>query len=134
MLERPVGKNMVNYPVGDFLIKIKNAALARRRLIRVPYSKLVYSVAMVLKKEKYLSEVKKEKDELAVMLTFYKKEPVLIDLKLVSKPSKRIYKGVEELKSHKGLSFLIVSTPKGIMTSYEAIKNNLGGEVIAEIF
>ena len=125
---------MVNYPVGDFLIKIKNAALARRRLVKVPYSKLVYSMAAILKREKYLSEVKKEKDELAVMLTFYKKEPVLIDLKLVSKPSKRIYRGVEQLKSHKGLSFLIVSTAKGMMTSHEAIKKHLGGEVVAEIF
>jgi small subunit ribosomal protein S8 len=132
-LERRVGKNMTNYPVGDFLIKIKNAAMARRKLVVVPYTKLIYSVSEILKKEKYLSEVKKVEDTLSVKVTYMKKEPVLIDLKLVSKPSKRVYMKADELRGHRGLSFYLVSTPIGVITSREAVKKNVGGEIIAEI-
>lgn len=133
MLERQVGK-MTNYPIGDFLIKIKNAALARRKVVTVPFSGLIFSISEILKKERYLSEVKKDKDELSVTLAFFKKEPVLMGLKLVSKPSKRVYMGADELKNHKGLSFFIVSTPSGVMTSRDAGKKNIGGEIIAEIY
>ena len=131
-LERRVG-NMTNYPIGDFLIKIKNAALARRKEISVPYSKLIHAVSDILKKEKYFSEVKKVDDTLLVKLAYFSKEPVLVNLKLVSKPGKRVYFKAEELQDHKGLSVLIVSTPMGIMTSKEAGKKNIGGEVICEI-
>lgn len=135
-LERPVGKNMtqVNYPVGDFLIRIKNAALARRREVKVPATKLIKAVAEVLAKEGYLQEVKEDKGEIVVKLAYRKKEPVLLDLKLVSKPGLRIYMGVEDLKKIKRPSIFIVSTPKGVMSSEEAKKKNVGGEVIVEVW
>lgn len=132
-LERQVGNYMTNYPVGDFLIKIKNAALARRKNVTVPYSKIIYSVSEVLKKEMYLSEVKKEDGCVSVKVAFVKKESVLVELKLVSKPGKRVYANCDELREHKGLSFFMLSTPGGIMTSKDAVKKNIGGEVIAEI-
>jgi len=124
---------MVNYPVGDFLIKGKNAAAAGRKNVTVDYSELVYAVSKLLNREKYLSKVEKTEGKLSVKVAFMKKDPVLVDLKLVSKPGKRVYKKAVSLRSHKGLSFFIVSTPAGIMTSKEAAKKNLGGEVIAEI-
>jgi small subunit ribosomal protein S8 len=133
VLERPVGENMVNYPVGDFLIKIKNAALARRKNVTVPYSGLVHAISEILIKERYLSEAKKVDDNLEVKVAYLKKEPALVALKLISKPGKRVYAKAEVLRNHKGLSFFIVSTPSGIMTSKEAAKKNIGGEVIAEI-
>jgi len=132
-LERQVGENMVNYPVGDFLIKIKNAALARRKNVTVPYTDLVFAISEILKREKYLNEVKKVDSNLAVKVAYFKKEPALIELRLISKPGKRVYVKAEELRNHKGLSFFIVSTPNGIMTSKEAGKKNIGGEIIAEI-
>lgn len=132
-LERQAGKSMVNYPVGDFLIKIKNAALARRKDVTVPHTKLVDAVSEILKKEKYLSEVKKVDGNLMVKLTYLRKEPALVALKLISKPGKRVYVKAEVLRNHKGLSFFIVSTPSGIMTSKEAAKKNIGGEIVAEI-
>ncbi len=133
-LERLAGKKMVNYPVGDFLIKIKNASLARRKNVTVPYTKMVHSVSEILKKEKFLDEVKKVDDSLAVKITYFKKEPLLMQLKLVSKPGKRVYAKSNEIRNHKGLSFYIVSTPSGIMTSKDAAKKNIGGEIIAEIY
>ncbi len=132
-LERPVGNNMVNYPLGDFLIKIKNAASAGRKDVAVPYSKLIHSVSEILKKEKYLSDVKKTDDTLAVKVAYLKKEPALVALKLISKPGKRVYAKSDILRNHKGLSFFLVSTPGGIMTSRDAAKKNIGGEIIAEI-
>lgn len=134
VLERPVGKiNMTNYPVGDFLIKIKNAAMSRRKDVEVDYSNLTYAVSEVLKKEMYLSDIKRKDDRLMVKLAYFKKEPVLVGLKLVSKPGRRVYKKVDEISKHKGLSFFLLSTPIGIISSREAIKKNIGGEVIAEI-
>jgi small subunit ribosomal protein S8 len=125
---------MTNYPVGDFLIQIKNAGLAKRRYVSVSKTKLILSVAKVLAKEGYLGDVVEEKNLLKVQLKFYKKEPVLLDLKLVSRPGLRVYKSAEELKRQKGASFLIVSTPQGVVSSRQAIKQNIGGEAIAEIW
>lgn len=125
---------MTNYPIGDFLIKIKNAALARNRKIETASTKLVKSVAKVMEKEGILEEVKEEKGSLQATLAYRKKEPFILDLKLVSSPGLRVYKGVDELEKKKGPSTYIVSTPKGVMSSREAIKNRVGGEVIVEIW
>jgi len=131
-LERRVG-NMTNYPVGDFLIQVKNNAMAGKREFSCKASKLVEAVAKVLKKEGYLEEVKKKDGRLNVRLSYRRKLPVLLELKLVSKPELRVYTDVRQLESRRGISVLILSTPSGIMTSREAIKKRVGGEVIAEV-
>ena len=77
---------VVNYPVGDFLIRIKNAALAGKREIDVSETKLIKAVADVLKKEGYLEKVTEKQGKLNIRLAFRRKEPVLFKLKLVSKP------------------------------------------------
>lgn len=125
---------MVNYPVGDFLIRIKNAALARKKLVEVQGTKAIKAVADVLKKEGFLESVDKKGKKLSLRLSYMKKEPVLLGLKLVSKPGLRIYMGVEELEAIKGPSIFVLSTPKGVISSKEAIKKRLGGEVIVEIW
>lgn len=122
-----------NYPVGDFLIRIKNASLARRREVVMPKSKLVKAVADTLKKMGYLSEVKVVGENVLVKLTYISKRPMLTNLKLISKPGLRVYKSVNDLEKYKGPSLWVVSTPKGIMSSKEAIKNRAGGEAIAEV-
>jgi len=124
----------INYSIGDFLIRIKNTALARRKEMKVDNTKLIENVAKVLKKEGILTEVKKKDGKLVVKLAYRKKEPILIDLRLVSKPGLRIYMGADELSAIRKPSFLVLSTPKGIMTSREAIKQRIGGEVIVEIW
>ncbi len=125
---------MTNYPVGDFLIRVKNAALARKRDVVVMNTKLINEVAKVLKKEGFLDEIRESKGELLASLVFRKKEPILLGIKLVSKPGLRIYMGVDELKMRRGPSVFIISTPKGVMSSDEAKKKRLGGEVIAEVW
>lgn len=124
---------MTNYPVGDFLIRLKNANLARHRELEIPSSKKVKAVVKVLEKEGYITDLKEEKEKITMRLVYRKKEPILTEIKLVSKPGRRVYKGAGELEAVKGPSFFIVSTPKGVMSSKEAIKKRLGGEIVAEV-
>ena len=123
-----------NYPVGDFLIRAKNTAVAKNKELVVASAKEVSELANVLKKLGYFSEVKKEKDTLRITLAYKNKRPVLTNLKLRSKPGLRIYMNVKEIESKKGPSTYVISTPKGILSSREAIKQRSGGEVIAEIW
>lgn len=113
----------------DFLIRIKNAALARKKEVKLPAGKKVRAVAEVLKRLGYLEEIGEEK----VVLSYKNKKPVLLDLKLVSKPGLRIYLGVSEMEKVKGPFLYLLSTPKGILSSKEAIKQRVGGEVIAKL-
>jgi small subunit ribosomal protein S8 len=127
-------KNMnINYPVGDFLIRLKNAGMAGKSVVFVKKSKLIRAVADALKKEGFLDEIEEEKGVLLVKLSFRKKEPVLLNIRLVSKPGLRVYMNVEELIAKKGPSVVILSTPLGIMSAKDAIKKEVGGEVIAEV-
>lgn len=123
----------INYPIGDFLIRIKNASLAGRKTVDFPATKFTVSVAKSLVKEGYLDDVQVDKGVLKTSLSYRKKEPVITGIKLVSKPGLRIYIKVEDLEKWKSPSILILSTPKGVMSSREAIKKRFGGEVIAEI-
>lgn len=127
---------MTNYPIGDFLIQIKNAGLAKRKSVTTETSKLKVAVARVLKSEKILDDVKIKDNNISVTLNFHKKEPMLLDIKLVSKPGLRIYKNVDEIATRKRRksTFLIISTPSGVISSEEAVKIKAGGEVIAEVW
>ncbi len=97
-------------------------------------TKLIKATALALKKAGFLESVKSKDKVLTVRLAFHKKEPKLIDLKLVSKPGLRIYMKVDELQKKKGSSIYILSTPKGILSTKEALKEGVGGEVIVELW
>lgn len=121
------------YPIGDFLIRIKNASMAGNKLVSMPYSNLVLSVAKKLEQFGYVSDVKKEGNSVQVQIAYKNKRPVLMNLRLVSKPGLRVYKSFKEIESFKSPFVMVISTSHGIMSSREAVKNKLGGEVIAEI-
>ena len=123
----------IDYAVGDFLIRLKNSAMAGRKEVVLPKTKLIISTANALKTAKYISDFKIEDNKIIINLSYAHKEPVLTDVKLISKPGLRIYSSVDEIKIKKGPSILIISTPKGVLTSKQAIKENVGGEIIAEI-
>jgi small subunit ribosomal protein S8 len=124
---------VINYPVGDFLIRLKNAAIAKKHEVVVAKTLLVYEVAKLLQKSGYIANIKEDTGDLKINLAYIKKEPVLLDIRLVSKPGLRIYKNVKDLAGYKSPSFLIMSTSKGLMTGSQALKSNVGGEVIAEV-
>jgi len=129
-----IKQTVTNYSVGDFLIRIKNVAMAKNKEVTVTSNNQIVAVAEALKKMGFLDEVKKEKGILTARLTFKDKRPRLMDIKLISKPGLRVYMGVDELEEKKSPSVLLVSTPKGVVSSLKAIKDRVGGEVIAEIW
>ena len=106
---------MINYQVGDFLTRIKNAALVKNREVLSVLTKHNLVVAQVLKKAGYLDEVVKKGNLLVVKLKFSHKKPVIIDIKLVSKPGRRIYATVREIRKKKGPSIYLMNTPKGVL-------------------
>jgi len=122
-----------NYTVGDFLISLKNAALAGKKTVEFEKTKLVGAIAESLLRLGFLAEVKEEKGQLKVTLTYSHKEPVLSDVKLISKPGLRVYWNREKIGGYKSRSVLLISTPLGILSAKEAAKKGVGGEVIAEI-
>jgi small subunit ribosomal protein S8 len=131
VLERQVGN--MNYPVGDFLIRIKNTARAGGKEFEVANTKLIYNTATCLVRMGYLNEVKKVGNKLQIKLAYRSKAPALMDLKLVTKPGLRVYAGVDELEKRRKPSTLVISTPEGILSLKEAVKKRVGGEVLAEV-
>ena len=129
----------MNYTTGDFLIRIKNAYMARKRELETPYSGVLYSIAKILKDEGYIknfSKGEKEKKKVLKLELLYKdKKPVLEDVVIISKPSVHIYAGKNEIpRSRGGFGITIVSTSRGIMTDKSARSENIGGEVICKIY
>jgi small subunit ribosomal protein S8 len=126
-------QSATNYPVGDFLIKLKNVSMAGNKEVKVAAGNKILAIAEALKKLGYLDGVKKEKDIITVTLAFKNKKPLLMDVKLMSKPGLRIYMGVGEIEKKKGPSIYLITSPNGIISSRQAVKMRHGGEVIAEI-
>ncbi len=133
MKSQKIHKTVTNYPVGDFLIRVKNAAMAGNKQFNAPSTKIIYEIANTMKKMGYLMEVTKKDDILSLTLAYTNKKPVIMDLKLVSRPGYRRYISVGELESFKGPERYILSTPKGVISSSEAIKSRTGGELIVKI-
>ena len=127
------------YSIGDFIIRIKNASLARRRVVVVPFSNLSESVGKVLQKEGFLEEIKIDandgKKTLVATLRFVRRKPIVSGVKLISKPSIRSYiKAHEMSKKMRGSSTKIFSTNQGILTGKEALSKRIGGELLFEIW
>lgn len=122
-----------NYTVGDFLITIKNAALSNQKAVRVKGTRMIKSVAEVLLRLGFLSDLEEKDGFLVISLTYKRKAPVLSNIRLISKPGLRVYWDLKKLKEYRSAAILLLSTPKGILSSKEAIKEGVGGEVIAEI-
>lgn len=133
MKTKKIHKTVTNYPVGDFLIRVKNASMAGNKQFSVPSTKIIYEIANTMKKMGYLMEVTKKDETLSITLAYSNKKPVIMDLKLVSRPGYRRYVNVSELESFKGPEKYILSTPKGVISSSEAIKSRTGGELIVKI-
>lgn len=135
---------MVNDTVADALIRIKNGYRAQKSGVTLVYSKLVAAICELLEKEGYIENFKViddgSKKTIAVTLKYEGgvgtfRKAVLSDVKRVSKPGLRVYKGARSLPYVlNGLGIAIISTPKGIMTDKQARKEGLGGEVMAYVW
>ena len=126
---------MVTDPVGDALIRIKNGYMAKLPEVAVSYSKLIVAICKVLKDEGFISEVKEDSGKVSVTLKYENRKSVLTDVKRISKPGLRVYKGKKNLPYVlNGLGIALISTPKGVMTDKKARKEGLGGEVMAYVW
>ena len=130
-------------PIADMLTRIRNAQAVRKERVFVPFSKVKMQIATILSQAGYVDTIerrkrkgpKSEHEFLDIGLKYDGILGAISGLKLVSKPSRRMYtsaKNIKPVRSGYGLS--VVSTPKGIMTSRQARKENVGGEIMFEIW
>ncbi|MBI2103446.1 30S ribosomal protein S8 [Candidatus Woesebacteria bacterium] len=124
----------VNYPVGDFLIRVKNAALSGKSEVVLPKTKLIAAVAKVLKETGFLSKVESHGNEIHVTIARYAKESALMGISLVSRPGLRQYFTAAELARVRGPEIYILSTSQGVLSSSAALKKGIGGEIIAKVW
>lgn len=127
-------------PIADMLTRIRNASMAKLQKVDIPSSNLKVSLANVLKAEGFVKNYKVIADNKQGVLRVYlryidEKEPVIREIKRVSKPGSRVYVGCDELPSVKnGLGVAILSTSKGILTDKLAREAGIGGEVICTVW
>jgi len=126
-------------PLGDMLTRIRNGQRAKKDSVVTPASKLRASVLEVLKREGYIRGYTEEElaghAGLRVELKYFEGQPAIKHVARVSKPGRRVYSGSKELpRIRNGLGITIVSTPKGVLSDAEARDQNVGGEVLAEVF
>jgi small subunit ribosomal protein S8 len=132
---------MVTDSIGDFIIQLKNAGAIRKESITVPYSKMKHAVAQKLKERGFVEAVEKKAvpgktiEKLVITLAYDDKGHKIHEVKRLSKPGRRLYRGAKDAHNVKrGHGALILSTPKGILTDAEARKLHAGGEALFEVW
>lgn len=138
-LKKQVGKTiMMNSLSTDFLIRIKNGYKAGRKTITAPASNFCINIAQILKKYGYLENYKVNDDVKKIItlnLGYNDGIPMVEDVKLFSKPGRRLYEKSSSLPWGKTKqSLIIISTSAGLMSQKEAKVKGVGGEIIAEIY
>ncbi len=129
-----------NDALSDMLARIKNAHKANKTHTSCYKSKLNLNVLNVLRQEGYIRDFKDIEERkginiIKIDLKYYNGSPVIKKIKRISKPGIRVYKKISELnRPYGGLGISILSTPKGVMSDQQARKNNVGGEILCEVF
>lgn len=130
----------MNDPIADMLTRIRNSSLRGKSTVSTPASKLRVWVLDVLEDEGYIRGYESTTGSdghpaIEISLKYYDGEPVIRELKRVSKPGRRVYMGVNDIPSvRQGLGVSIVSTPRGVMSDAKARAANVGGEVLCTVF
>ena len=129
----------INDPLGDMLTRIRNGQRAKKDSVLTPASKLRARVLDVLQREGYIRGYAEEAlglhPGIRIELKYFEGQPAIQHVARVSKPGRRVYSGSQDLpRVMNGLGITIVSTPKGVLSDAEAREQNVGGEVLAEVF
>lgn len=130
----------VNDPIGDMIARIRNAAMRNRSSVLTPASKMRQRVLDVLAGEGYirgynLVQNPGEFPQFEIELKYYEGQPVIGEIARVSKPGRRVYSSIGDLKPVKnGLGISILSTSKGVMSDAAAREANVGGEVLLRVY
>jgi small subunit ribosomal protein S8 len=127
-------------PIGDMLTRLRNGQQRLMSKVEMPSSNLRLKILEVLKIEGFISSYHIEKKDnnkisLIVDLKYYEGNPVIKDIKRISKPGRRVYSRATSIpRIQNGLGLAIISTNKGVMSDIEARKNNIGGEILCRVF
>ncbi|MEN9572963.1 MAG: hypothetical protein RL514_818 [Verrucomicrobiota bacterium] len=126
-------------PISDLLTRIRNGGNAQLQVVEIPHSKMKESIAHVLKREGYVSDVIIEgavaTKKIKVKLKYLGRKSVIDGLKRVSTPGLRRYVGSDEIpRVRNGMGTAILSTPSGILTGNEARRQNVGGELLCYVW
>jgi small subunit ribosomal protein S8 len=125
-------------PIADLLTRVRNAQAASHEAVAMPCSKIKLAICAVLKEEGYIDEFSVDdgpKKTLNVALRYHEGQPVIEEIKRVSRPGLRVYKGCDDLPEIRGgLGVAIISTPQGVMTNRAARAQGVGGEVLCTVF
>ena len=127
-------------PIGDMFSRIRNGQMRLLNSIDIPSSNFRKNILKILKdegfiKDYYIEKSKNNKISLKINLKYYEGDPVIKEIKRISKPGRRVYSRSTSIpKVMNGLGLAIVSTSKGVMSDTDARKNNLGGEIICRVF
>jgi small subunit ribosomal protein S8 len=130
----------ISDPLADLLTRIRNGQSRGLTTVRSPHSKLRSNVLEVLQREGYIrgfstAEVRAGISELTIELKYDEGTPVIQNIRRISKPGRRVYSKIKDLKPHRGgLGISILSTPNGVLSDHEARALNVGGEVLCEVF
>jgi small subunit ribosomal protein S8 len=132
---------MVTDPIADYLTRIRNAQMASHRIVEIPASNLKKRITEILYDKGYILKYKFEEDskqgiiKIALKYDPQSKVPAIQSLERVSRPGLRSYSKPDSFKRVKnGLGISIISTSKGVMTDKEAKAQNVGGEVLCNIY
>ena len=127
-------------PIGDMFSRIRNGQMRSLNSIEIPSSNFRKNILEILKSEGYIKDFFVSKSEnnkvnLKITLKYYEGDPVIKEIKRISKPGRRVYSRATSIpRVMNGLGLAILSTPKGVMSDTEARKNNVGGEIICRVF
>lgn len=131
---------LISDPIGDLLTRIRNGQMARLTAVHSPASKMRANLLEVLKREGYIRDYSvKQKEsglsELNIELKYSEGQPVIKEIKRVSKPGRRVYSQIKDVpRVYNGLGISILSTPRGVLSDREAREANVGGEVLCRVF
>ena len=127
-------------PIGDMFSRIRNGQMRSLNSIAIPSSNFRQNILKILKDEGYikdyfLEETTNNKKSLKINLKYYEGDPVIKEIKRISKPGRRVYSRANSIpRVMNGLGLAILSTPKGVMSDTDARTNNVGGEIICRVF
>jgi len=126
-------------PIADFLTRIRNAQMAKLPNVSSPSSKIKVELSKVLQSEGYIAGYSVQdvdgKAIISIELKYYRNKPVVEEIKRISRPGLRIYKGKEDVPVNRaGLGISILSTNQGLMTNKQALAAGIGGEVLCTVF